>query len=900
MKTFLLLCLFMMIIFGSFSQKDTSSISASKPTFIRKAVYADLSPPLIRMRMIAPQKKTEIEEIPNRMEIKGLKNRDRDNIPNQTDPVLQQQYDTMPSPGAPILDFDGVGNLSGVYPPDTQGDVGPNNYIQNVNLNFAIWNKQGTLLYGPAALNTIWTGIPAPWNGTNNGDPVVLYDQAADRWIISQFSLPNSTHYAELIAISQTSDPTGSWYRYVFQYGSKMPDYPKLAVWPDGYYMSANQFISGSSWGGVGVSAFERTKMLTGDPTAKMVYFDLGASSDPWAMLPSDWDGPTAPPANEPNWFMYYNDWSFASQYLYIYKFHSDWITPANSTFIKSDSLVTASFISPVCSATRARCIPQPGTSTIFLESLSDRLMYRLQYRNFGDHRSMVVNHTVDVDGTHHAGLRWYELRRTASAWIIYQQGTYSPDASHRWVGSIAMNGKGDIALGYSVSNATNLYPAIRYTGRLAGDPLGQMTVGEQTIITGTGCQTGTACRWGDYSMMSVDPSGDSAFWYTSEYIQTTGGAPWKTKIANFFLHNGTDGLWTGNTSTNWNTVTNWSNNLVPSSYSVITIPSSAPNWPVYSGDLTIGTNCQNIILNGNDQLIVNGKLTINQGNSITVNGSGNIKISGDWVDNGKFNCGTGTVEFTGAGLSKITGGLNPIASLSNYEKTTFTQGMTLLSGATTGPTGDDAAANVNIGFTFNYLGVNYTQARICTNGWISINLSGTTANDNSTLFSTTSPATTLAPWFDNLTVDGSSSLSYKTEGSAPNRIFTAEWKNVPTYRTGATSRINFQVKLYETSNIIEFQYGSLVVGTHNSSESASIGIEDATGGSGHFIEATATSMTSGITTLVSPGNWPAVNYRFTPPKVKETFYNLTDTKSGTSLTIQPDIIVNGNLKLGP
>jgi hypothetical protein len=404
-------------------------------------------------------------------------------------------------------------------------------------MNFCIYSKTGTILLGPAAISTIFAGIPAPWNGTNNGDPIVLYDQAANRWIITEFSLPPG-NYAELVAVSQTSDPTGAWYRYVFQFGNKMPDYPKFGIWPDGYYLSVNQFVNGTSWGGVGACALERTKMLAGDPTAQMVYFDLGASSDPESMLPADWDGTAPPIANEPNYFTYFNDWSSTTEdYLKIWQFHVDWTTPANSTFSEGYSLVTTSFDSQLCTATRGRCIPQPGT-TIKLESLSDRLMYRLQYRNFGGYRGMVTNHTVDVDGNGHAGIRWYELRNTGSAWTIYQQGTYSPDASHRWMGSVAMNTNGDIALGYSVSNSTSVYPTIRYTGRRATDALGQMTVAEQTIIDGTGNQTGTACRWGDYSCMSVDPADDQTFWFTTEYIQTSGTANWKTRIASFKFSN--------------------------------------------------------------------------------------------------------------------------------------------------------------------------------------------------------------------------------------------------------------------------------------------------------------------------------------------------------------------------
>jgi hypothetical protein len=529
---------FLMIFVVSLSYSLSAQTTVYHPTFVKQAAYADVTPPLREMKLIQIRKKRNApdREVQNRIGMKEFNHRVTHPFLLPEDPIWQKQDGTyLPLNPAPLQNFEGIGNLSGVYPPDTQGDVGPDKYVQVVNVNFAVYSKTGTVLLGPAAISTIFAGIPAPWNGTNSGDPVVLYDQVASRWLISEFSLP-SGNYAELVAISQTSDPTGAWYRYVFQFGNKMPDYPKFGIWPDGYYLSFNQFVGGSTWGGVGACALERTKMLTGDPTAQMVYIDLGATGDPACMLPSDWDGTTAPIANEPNYFTYFNDWSSPTEdYLKIWQFHVDWTTTANSTLSEAYSLVTASFNSEICTATRGRCIPQPGTS-IELESLSDRLMYRLQYRNFGSYRAMVTNHTVNVDGNGHAGIRWYELRNTGSAWTIYQQGTYSPDASHRWVGSVAMNANGDIALGYSVSNSTDVYPTIRYTGRRATDALGQMTVAEQTIIDGTGNQTGSACRWGDYSGMSVDPTDDQTFWFTTEYIQTSGGANWKTRIASFKL----------------------------------------------------------------------------------------------------------------------------------------------------------------------------------------------------------------------------------------------------------------------------------------------------------------------------------------------------------------------------
>ena len=539
MRKYLLLCL--AITLSSFGDTLFAQQTVLHPTSVRQAVFADVTPPLREMKLIPPKKgKTDPDrEIKNRIGMKEFNHLQTHPFLLPEDPVWQKQDGTyVPAILAPIQNFDGINNLLGYYPPDTQGDVGPDKYLQVVNCNFAVYSKTGSTLLGPALLSSIWTGIPAPYAGTNNGDPVVLYDQASGRWIISEFSLPSTSQHAELVAVSQTSDPTGSWYRYIFEFGNRMPDYPKFGVWPDAYYLSFNQFINETDWGGVGAVALERSKMLTGDASARMVYFDLGSTSNPGSMLPSDWDGTTPPVANEPNYFTFFDDWSSTTtDYLKIWQFHVDWATTSNSTFSESYSLETAAFKSAICTSTTGACIPQPGT-TVKLDDLSDRLMYRLQYRNFGGYRAMVTNHAVDADGTSHAGIRWYELRNTGTAWTIYQQGTYAPDANHRWMGSIAMNASGDIALGYSVSAASTVYPSIRYTGRRVNDPLNQMTIAEQTIIAGTGSQTGSAARWGDYSMMSVDPTDDLTFWFTTEYVQTTGSTTWRTRIASFKFSN--------------------------------------------------------------------------------------------------------------------------------------------------------------------------------------------------------------------------------------------------------------------------------------------------------------------------------------------------------------------------
>lgn len=443
------------------------------------------------------------------------------------------------SMAAPMQNFDGLNNVNAVLPPDTNGDVGPNHYMQWINVSFAIYSKTGTLLYGPAAGNTLWSGFGGPCEITNHGDPIVQYDHLADRWMVSQFALPNypSGPFYQCIAVSQTGNPMGAWYRYAFQISAtKLNDYPHFGVWPDGYYMSVNQFV-GNTWAGAGAVVFEREKMLLGQP-AQAVYFDL-YSLDPnlGGMLPSDLDGPV-PPVGTPNYFLQIDDdgFGYPQDQIEIWQFSVNWVNLGASTFTQAALLPTAAFDSDMCAGNR-NCIPQPGTN-IKLDAISDRLMYRLQYRSFGSHQTLVLNHTVDVNNSDRAGIRWYELRSPntqGSAWGIHQQGTFSPDSIRRWMGSAAMDSLGNIAIGYSASSGTT-FPSIRYAGRLASDPLGQLSQGEGILVSGTGAQTHTSSRWGDYSSLSVDPVDNCTFWYTNEYIQSTGSSPWRTRIGSFQL----------------------------------------------------------------------------------------------------------------------------------------------------------------------------------------------------------------------------------------------------------------------------------------------------------------------------------------------------------------------------
>lgn len=443
-----------------------------------------------------------------------------------------------PAVAAPLVgvNFDGI-PATGVLPPDTVGDVGPRHYIQALNSAFAIYDKSGILLAGPTLINALWSGFGGPCETLNNGDPIVRYDALADRWLISQFALPGGQQgFFECIAISRTSDPVGGgWFLYAFPTNDSatgnpvFPDYPKIGVWPDAYYMGTQRSFPN---GGLDVWAFERDQMLVGGP-ARVVQFSVPAPS--LFLMPSDLDGPP-PPAGTPNFFVRQVDGErFGGEdRLEVFAFSVDWATPAASTFVQIANLATDPFDSVLCSASLlGACVPQPGV-TQRLETLTVWLMWRLQFRNFGTHEAMVVNHTVDADGNDLAGIRWYELRRSpGGAWSIFQQDTYAPDNEHRWMGSIAMDGDGNIALGYSVSSAT-VFPGIRRTGRLATDPPGTMTQPEATIIDGTGAQTFFNPRWGNYSTMDVDPEDDCTFWYTTEYYETTSAAGWRTRIASF------------------------------------------------------------------------------------------------------------------------------------------------------------------------------------------------------------------------------------------------------------------------------------------------------------------------------------------------------------------------------
>ncbi len=439
---------------------------------------------------------------------------------------------TLTSPPTTVRSFDGMNASTGSgTPPDTNGAVGPHYYVQTVNSALEVFRKDGSPALGPVNINRLWVGAGGPCLLHNDGDPVVLYDHLADRWVITQFTV--SPPYNECIAVSSSGDPTGTYYRYAFDLGTvNFPDYPHLSVWPDGYYMSANIFVNDATYGGPQPFVFDRNAMLAGQPATFQFFAPLGSNADPF--LPLDVDGGALPPANTPGLFAqtYYN----GQDNLRIYKFSVDWSPAHASTFLLSSTTPIAAWSSASCGAPgRATdCVAQPAT-TQKLDSLGSRLLFRAVYRNYGDHQSLFANHTVGVAP---AGVRWYELRDPAGATpTLTQNSTYAPDAVNRWMGSIDADRAGNLALGYSASSTT-LGPELRFAGRAPTDPLGQLTTGE-TTLRGTACaatpcnQTGID-RWGDYSSLEVDPTDNCTFWYTSEYAKLSSGANWYTRIGAF------------------------------------------------------------------------------------------------------------------------------------------------------------------------------------------------------------------------------------------------------------------------------------------------------------------------------------------------------------------------------
>jgi hypothetical protein len=497
-------------------------LKAQPVTVIRELAHA-VSPPLrsLTERPAGFQARHDDGELPESTRAEAAS--------GVVDPVQQKTAGTqlVTIPGLNFLGLgegfigpNGTHNPGGV-PPDANAAVGATQVVETVNLTLAVFDKTtGTATLGPLFIGALWKSFNAACaDGASLADPVVLYDKQAGRWVIKIGTL--GTPYLSCVAVSQTSDATGSYYLYAFQQQAEgRTTGQKLAIWPDAYYLNTS-ITYNSVYAGPSACAVDRTQMLSGQ-TATMQCVQIN-NTQLTGMLPCDMDGPTPPPAGSPNYFLV--EGPKKSNSLYLYKLHVEFTNPANTALTGPVQIAVAPY-------TASGQVPQFGT-TQKLNTNGAGLMLRLSYRNFANakppYETLVATNSVVANKG--VGMRWYEIRNPASMPVVYQQGTYAPNSNYRWMGSVAMDGMGDIALGYTISTTTR-YPSVRYTGRVPSDPLGKME-SESSIFNGSGYQSNSD-RWGDYTSMSVDPVDDCTMWYTGQYMAGTGDFVWATRLFSF------------------------------------------------------------------------------------------------------------------------------------------------------------------------------------------------------------------------------------------------------------------------------------------------------------------------------------------------------------------------------
>ncbi|MCB0078499.1 MAG: hypothetical protein KDD73_13880, partial [Anaerolineales bacterium] len=432
----------------------------------------------------------------------------------------------------PIINQNG-GGFSGVNPPDPVGDVGPDHYVQMINGSQGtivnIYNKSdGTQAVAPFILDSL-----APSGSCTNGfgDPILFFDTIEQRWLLSEFS--GSGNFICTYLSDGANPVTATWTFYGFQYPT-FPDYFKIGAWDGSLFISANTGL------GPMLSAVNWDAMLAGSPSQLVTTTVPGLSAFSFETLTAaDRDGFLDVPAGAPGIFMRHND-DEAHQpgsadpnqdWLEVWEYDVDWNNPGAATATQVADIGIAEISSELCGFTAFACVPQPNSSTT-LDPLREPVMWRLQYRNFGGYETLVSNLVTDVNGNDLHGIRWFELRRSATeggTWSLYQEGTISPDSTHRWMGAASMDGAGNIALIYNVSASSGVFPGVRYIGRLASDPLGTMPQGEYVLVNGS--SPNASNRYGDYSTLTVDPVDDCTFWGTAEYNPAS---QWSTRIGAF------------------------------------------------------------------------------------------------------------------------------------------------------------------------------------------------------------------------------------------------------------------------------------------------------------------------------------------------------------------------------
>jgi hypothetical protein len=658
---------------------------AQSNTVMVKATKHAIAPPLSQLVPIPPHSggpSSLPEEDKLRMPRKGTTTQVQDSaLQASSDTISPSGLSTLATvPGLNILG-QGTGfpgSTTNTNTSDPNLAVGPTQFVQFINDAFTVFNKSdGSVAYGPAHGNTLWQALGAPCSSSPNLDEIVQFDKLANRWVMlmAVFTAPNYF----CLAVSTTSDAVhGGWNLYAFEepgnnicHCRMQPDYPKLAVWPDGYYLSYNQGWNGN-FEGAAACVVDRNSMLNGAAATMQCFNSISANYG--TMLPSDVDGITAPPVGSPNYFLnfdYGND-----QSLDLWQFHVDWTNPANSTFTGPTNIPVAAF-TEACGETVTElfyttgdCIPQAGTAQ-GLDSYGDRLMYRLAYRNFGSYEALVTNHTVTIGtSSSQTGIRWYELQNTGAGFGLYQQGTYAPDSNYRWMGSIAMDKVGDIAMAYSVSGST-ISPDIGYTGRVPGDPLGQME-SEIDVLSSAGIPHGSrtgSFLWADYSSLAVDPTDDCTFFYTTEYIPTN-GSNWSTRIASFSFPSCTGQTFTLTVSeVGQGTVTSTDGNINCTNGTGSCSAAYAPGSPVtlnatagsswtfggWSGACTGGNPC-NVVMNSN----LTATATFGQNVTLTVNEVGKGTVTST---DGQINCTNGSGTCSAVYLSGTSVTLNATAA---------------------------------------------------------------------------------------------------------------------------------------------------------------------------------------------------------------------------------------------
>ncbi len=516
------------------------------------------------LKYVAPT--SEEEEIPRRRHPFPLAGGQISNSGQFTQQLMEHVLAPIPNMPAPLLTFAGMNSTQSgclCLPPDSDGDVGPNHYINSVNSSIKIFDKLGNPLNGTngttynSFFSALGVGNPCGANA-NDGDGIVFYDHIADRWVVSDFAFPAfpGTQFYQCIGVSKTNNPvSGGWWLYAIQVDPANPtylgDYPKFGLWPDAYYLSMNEFSNNTTFNGVRVYALDRNSMINGGPAHAIGFSILPANlGNQYSLVPASFRTGDPPPANQPEWFMDINSSSTAGTVetqVFVRRFHADFVIPANSFFgvgtaHSPDGIITVNGFKDAFNATTSNIVPN-GTTTANqrLDTLGDKIMYPLIYQNRGGIESIYGVQTIllatDNTLTGPTAVRWYQFNMTGNtipATPVQQQDwNNGADGLYRWMPSINVDKQGNVAIGYSTSSTT-LNPEIRYAGRLAVDPPNNMAQGEATLITSGGHQTSTSGRWGDYSTMFVDPSDSCTFWHVNEYYTATGTANWATRIGSF------------------------------------------------------------------------------------------------------------------------------------------------------------------------------------------------------------------------------------------------------------------------------------------------------------------------------------------------------------------------------